>query len=190
MFNNIEDDRPESDEEFANRIHQECRTKSYNARIRELQELGQSYLEAKIHAKQEYPPLAARLDPGMTEYEEKLSEQARQDMKKALKPKSKRVSHELYADKEPATQRQVMTWVFENMHIDGLKPFDAPSAGAWGYLKAILNDKTGKLMNDFYGKWLASATKQVDESTQSYVDDGRKVGMIDRVIRAAEEAKK
>ena len=67
---------------------------------------------------------------------------------RSLATPRKTVSGEVFSGKE-STARRVVEWVFENLYVKDVKPEDAPSAGAWGYLQAILADPTREMERRF-----------------------------------------
>lgn len=52
-------------------------------------------------------------------------------------PKKPVATKEMYAGKPKPSHRQVVEWVAEHMHLDGVKPEDAPSGTAWGMLQFV-----------------------------------------------------
>ena len=75
-------------------------------------------------------------------------------------------------------------WVFQALGSEGLKPEDAPSAGAWAYFCQLKEDQM--MRKDFYrtvAPRLLPSKSQLDKGDDR-VDDGRKLfGIIERLLR-------
>ena len=78
--------------------------------------------------------------------------------------------------------RELIEWVIENLIIEDVGPYDAPSAGAYGLLLfARENPESRSLVYQQYFKLLPS--RQQIEKQQSYEDDGKdQTAFIDRLI--------
>lgn len=79
-------------------------------------------------------------------------------------------------------------WVFQALGSDGLKPEDAPSAGAWAYFCQLKEDQM--MRKDFYrtvAPKLLPSKSQLDKGDDR-VDDGRKLfGIIERLLREPDD---
>lgn len=76
--------------------------------------------------------------------------------------------------------RDVM-WVYNNLYVSGVKPSDAPSPGAWGWLQECRDD--AKALNDFraYYMKLAPSRKELDERARR-ADGGESVlSLLDEI---------
>lgn len=76
--------------------------------------------------------------------------------------------------------RDVM-WVYNNLYVSGVKPSDAPSPGAWGWLMECRGD--AKALNNFraYYMKLAPSRKELDERARR-ADGGESVlSLLDEI---------
>ena len=95
-----------------------------------------------------------------------------------------------FAGKGTSLPQKDIRWIFNHIGIKDVRPSDAPSAGAWGYLQAI--KQNDEIMHDFYRsvypRLLPSSSEIETES--KFVDDGRRISQetIDLVAQASREA--
>ena len=79
-------------------------------------------------------------------------------------------------------------WVYHALGVDGLRPTDAPSAGAWRLLHECQDDLA--VLKAFYAGSFAKllATQVQTEKESSRVDDEREeFGLIDRLLREPDD---
>ena len=85
------------------------------------------------------------------------------------------------------SENEKLRWIFENMQVEGVKPEDAPSAGAWALLEELRKDNEQR--RDFYKSlWPKLLTKEDIEKSGKLQDDGRDViELIKRLQKALPE---
>lgn len=87
-----------------------------------------------------------------------------------------------------ASPRKVVEWVFDNLLVDGLKPDDAPSPGAWALLQDL--KKYPDLRKEFYRSIWSKLlpTKTELDAAEKFSDDGREqIKLIERVRQASKD---
>ena len=86
--------------------------------------------------------------------------------------------------------RSQLEWVIENMSLTGLKPDDAPSAGAWGMLRQCRDDSTFRKSLYMTALSKLMPDKKTLESEQRFYDDGRvMLDFIDRIRQESVDSK-
>lgn len=86
-----------------------------------------------------------------------------------------------FIGKDPASARQVVEWVFNNLDVEGLKPKDAPSPGAWSLLQRVR--LYPELTVDFYKTvW----PKLLPNKAQIEAEDRARGGGTDELERSLE----
>ena len=89
-----------------------------------------------------------------------------------------------FSSSEGVSENEKLRWVFEMMKVDGLKPADAPSPGAWSLLHELRGDEVQR--RDFYKTlWPKLLTKEDFDKSSKLNDDGKKtIELIERLIKA------
>ena len=82
------------------------------------------------------------------------------------------------------SENEKLRWLFENMQVDGLKPEDSPSPGAWALLQELRNNDEQR--RDFYKTlWPKLLTKEDTESGGKLQDDGKETIELIKRLQAA-----
>lgn len=94
-----------------------------------------------------------------------------------------------FEEKDHVSFLEQVEWVFDHIEISDVKPKDAPSAGAWGWLQLVRNNPAVK--QGFYNQIVAKLipSKAQMEMENRFRDDGRKIiALIERVKAASVSA--
>lgn len=100
--------------------------------------------------------------------------------------------HVLYKDmfegKGSGCRREIIDWVFDNIDIVDITPLDAPSSGAWSFLRWCR--AYPELLREFYRGILAKTISPKSENeSQKFEDDGRQqFHLIEQIKRARAES--
>lgn len=89
-----------------------------------------------------------------------------------------------FGGKEDLDPIAMMTWVFNHLAVKGVKPADAPSPGAYNYLRFVQMNQDN--MVDFYTKAFPRLipAKSAQEDSNKFHDDGRTTfDLLDRVLK-------
>lgn len=93
---------------------------------------------------------------------------------------------EIWADKPPISENEMVRWVFENLKASGLSPEDAPSQGAWTYLMEVRTNQ--QMKSDLINKNLMKLiTKEDAEKGGKLADNGEDtIKLLERLQEAME----
>lgn len=99
------------------------------------------------------------------------------------------VGREVFANKKPCSMLDNVMWALDHLALQGVRPEDAPSCGAWALLVNIRDDSTlrNKFLTEVIGRLLPS--KQQIETANNLQDDGRRqLTFIENLLAEAGEA--
>jgi len=168
----------ESKEQLKTRLKQEGRWNEFIGYREKLKADGMPAKDAWYEARQKFGPESYRAEVAEDNCDDD-----------SVVPDDDIICMDVFADKPSVTARAVVQWVFDHIDIKGVKPQDAPSAGAWSFLQRVRSYPD--LLKEFYRTIWAKMlpTRSEIEARERFEDDGREqLHLIDQIQRARDRA--